>query len=160
LGCALGPGFARYFEARDRTGGTAQTFYLELPAGRNPASHQAAKPERASPNKVQAAWKRSVPGAIATGFVSVRYLDWFFDSYRSTRYRDVVLTPILRRSNGWSFGQSFLSLHVPASPPDVRRGWAPPVSSKLFVWAAPLVRALPGILRPETERGAQPKLFT
>ena len=36
-----------------------------------------------------------------------------------------------------------LSFHAPASPPDVRRGWAPPVSSNLSIWALPLVRALP-----------------
>ena len=39
-------------EARGRTGGTAQTFFLSLAAGHSPASHRAAKPGRRAQNRL------------------------------------------------------------------------------------------------------------
>jgi hypothetical protein len=45
-----------------------------------------------------------------------------------------------------------------ASPPDVRRGFAPP-SSPACEWAVPLVRALPYVLGQRPNRGRSPNLM-
>jgi hypothetical protein len=70
-----------------------------------------------------------------------------FEKWSEPKAKSKLLTVV-------QFGASSLcTASSTASPPDVRRGYAPPVSSR-NTWAAPLVRALP--LDRQT-RGCNPR---
>src|ERR1051325_9492883 len=85
-----------------------------------------------------------------------------FETIISQKHRIMVNSHVqLFNSRGYErlCTKSHFRFRLRLRRPDVRRGWAPPVNSNLVIWAMRLVRALPSILSPEAEPGAQPKPF-
>ena len=56
-----------------------------------------------------------------------------------------------------TFRRRYWSTLKPAMPPDVRRGFAPPVAPMKKAWAMPMVRALPVLTKPFCDTPKPPK---